>query len=79
MGAGAMLFRTEDGGRNWRSLCDEDHSPSAANIHGLNVDPEVVGGVVIGTDTGEVWRVGNDADWTLAAEGLPAVFSVAAA
>ena len=78
-GAGAMLFRTEDGGRNWRSLCDDAHSPSVANIHGLNVDPDVVGGVVIGTDTGEVWRVSDDADWSLAAEGLPAVFSVAAA
>ena len=77
-GAGAMLFRTEDGGRHWRSLCDDAHSPSAANIHGLNVDPDVVGGVVIGTDTGEVWRVDNDANWSLAAESLPPVFAVAA-
>ena len=78
-GAQAMLFRTEDGGRSWRPLCDAAHSPSAANIHGLNVDPDVVGGVVIGTDTGEVWRVSNEAEWTLVADGLPAVFSMAAA
>ena len=40
-GAQAMLLRSEDGGESWRSLCDEDHSPSAANFHGLTVDPEV--------------------------------------
>jgi hypothetical protein len=77
-GAGAMLFRTTDGGETWRSLCDPDHSPSAANIHGLTPDPELVGGVVIGTDTGEVWRVSDSADWTLLGNGMPAVLSVMA-
>ncbi|MEM7254464.1 MAG: hypothetical protein AAF493_23855, partial [Pseudomonadota bacterium] len=75
-GAGAMLFRSEDGGESWRSLCDASHSPSTANIHGLSPDPTVVGGVLIGTDTGEVWRVSNDAHWTSVACDLPAVFSV---
>ena len=75
-GAGAMLFRSEDGGENWRSLCDAAHSPSAANFHGLASDPEAPGGVVVGTDTGEVWRVSADARWTLVASGLPLVASL---
>ena len=74
-GAEAMLLRSEDGGESWRSLCDEAHSPSAANIHGLAPDRENPGGVVIGTDTGEVWRVSNDAQWSALATGLPAVLS----
>lgn len=78
-GAHAMLFRSIDGGENWRSLCDQAHSPSAANFHGLNVDPEKPGGVIAGTDTGEVWRVSNGAEWTLAASGMPSVLSVLAA
>jgi photosystem II stability/assembly factor-like uncharacterized protein len=75
-GSGAVLFRTEDHGASWRSLCDADHSPSRANIHGLSPDPDSPGGVIIGTDTGEVWRVGNDAVWEPVADGLPAVLSV---
>lgn len=74
-GAQAMLFRSENGGESWRSLCDGDHSPSQANIHGLTPDAERPGGVVIGTDTGEVWRVSDDADWDQLAAGLPAVLS----
>lgn len=77
-GAGAMLFRSTDHGASWRSLCDEAHSPSAANIHGLTPDPDQVGGVIVGTDTGEVWRVSNDAIWSEVASGLPAVLSLAA-
>ena len=75
-GAEAMLFRSEDGGESWRSLCDETHSPSRANIHGLTVDPEVAGGVLAGTDTGEVWRVSDQAEWQLVADGMPAVMSI---
>ena len=77
--AQAMLFRSEDGGESWRSLCDAAHSPSAANFHGLTVDPESPGGVLVGTDTGEVWRVGDSAEWELCGEGMPAVLSLAAA
>ena len=76
-GSKAMLFRSEDGGESWRSLCDEAHSPSHANFHGLTTDPEAPGGVFVGTDTGEVWRVSNDGQWQLCAEGLPAVLSLA--
>jgi hypothetical protein len=75
-GAKAMLYRTDDGGASWRSLCDADHSPSAANFHGLTPDPESAGGVLVGTDTGEVWRVGGDATWTRLAAGLPVVLSI---
>jgi len=77
-GAQAMLYRSDDRGASWRSLCDQSHSPSTANFHGLTVDPDQVGGVIVGTDTGEVWRVSDDAVWTEVATGLPAVLSLAA-
>jgi photosystem II stability/assembly factor-like uncharacterized protein len=77
-GAQAMLFRSVDEGASWRSICDPAHSPSHANIHGLEPDPDVPGGVVIGTDTGEVWRVSNEAEWSPLAAGMPAVLSVVA-
>jgi photosystem II stability/assembly factor-like uncharacterized protein len=77
-GAQAMLFRSEDGGESWRSLCDPAHSPSREAIHGLTSDAEQPGGVVIGTETGEVWRVSNDGDWTPVSSGMPAVLSVIA-
>ena len=77
-GAQAMLFRSEDEGESWRSLCDRAHTPSHANIHGLTPDPDTPGGVLIGTDTGEVWRVSNDAEWTQLGSGMPIVLSIAA-
>ena len=77
-GSRAMLFRSEDGGEVWRSMCDEAHSPSAANFHGLTVDPEIPGGVLVGTDTGEVWRVSDGGQWQLCGDGMPAVLSLAA-
>lgn len=77
-GAQAMLFRSEDEGSSWRSICDPAHTPSRANIHGLTPDPDEPGGVVIGTDTGEVWRVSNEAEWTPLAAGMPAILSVVA-
>lgn len=77
-GASAMLYRTDDGGESWRSLCDESHSPSAANIHGLTPDPEHLGGVVIGTDTGEVWRVSEQSQWSKLGDGMPVVYALAA-
>jgi photosystem II stability/assembly factor-like uncharacterized protein len=75
-GAQAMLFRTEDEGRTWRSLCDAAHSPSAANFHGLAPDPAVPGGVIVGTETGEVWRVDGAGTWTRVTDGLPSVLSL---
>lgn len=77
-GAGAMLFRSDDEGLTWRSLCDAPHTPSAANFHGLTTDPEVPGGVIVGTDSGEIWRVSEHAGWTLLASGLPAVRTLCA-
>lgn len=77
-GAGAMLFRSDDDGDSWRSLCDEAHSPSSANFHGLCVDPDELGAVIVGTDTGEIWRVTADGGWTELASGLPAVLSLSA-
>lgn len=75
-GANAALFRSDDRGKTWRSLADAAHNPSAANFHGLAVDPSVVGGALVGTDTGEVWRVSPNADWELIAADLPAVLSL---
>ncbi len=76
-GAGAMLFRSEDRGASWHSLGDDAHSPSAANFHGLApAAGDAVGSVLVGTDTGELWRVDPDARWTLLAADLPAVHAV---
>ena len=77
-GAGAMLFRSEDEGVSWRSLCDEAHSPSRANFHGLTPDPAAAGGVLVGTDTGELWRVSADRVWEHVTGGLPAIRAVCA-
>lgn len=77
-GAQAILFRSDDEGKSWRSLCDRVHSPSRENIHGLTPDPEIPGGVVVGTDAGQVWRVSDDAEWTRLSSGSPAVLSVVA-
>lgn len=75
-GAHAALYRSDDHGRSWRSLCDEAHSPSHANFHGLAADPDNVSGVLVGTDTGEVWKVSEDAEWTALGSGLPVVWSL---
>ena len=75
-GAQAMLYRSDDLGETWRSLGDAEHSPSRANFHGLVPDPASPGGVLVGTDTGEVWRVSDRAEWTRLASGLPSVLSI---
>ena len=75
-GAGAMLFRSEDQGQSWRSLCDEAHSPSSANFHGLEADPNDPGSVYVGTDTGEVWHVSREASWRLVGANMPPVLSL---
>ena len=72
-GAQCVLYRSEDDGQSWRSLGDAGHSPSAARLTAVAPDPEVSGGVVVGTETGEVWRVTPDATWTRVCEGLPSV------
>jgi len=72
-GAQAMLYRSEDGGGTWRSLGDAAHSPSAARLTAIAPDPESTGGVLVGTETGEVWRVTADAEWTCLRDGLPTV------
>jgi hypothetical protein len=71
-----MLLQSMDGGEHWRSLCDVAHSPSRANFHGLAVHPQNPGDVLTGTDSGEVWHVTSDGNWTLLAEGLPTVLAV---
>ena len=75
-GAGAMLYRSDDAGLTWRSLGDAAHSPSPTNFFGITPDPETVGGVLLGTDLGEVWRVTAAAEWTRLAGGLPDVHAV---
>jgi photosystem II stability/assembly factor-like uncharacterized protein len=66
-GAHAMLYQTNDGGESWRSLCDAAHSPSAANFLAIGVDPTATGGILAGTDTGEVWQISPHAEWKLLA------------
>ena len=75
-GAKSRLYQTTDGGDTWRELGDADHSPSAANILAVAPDGERASSVLVGTDTGEVWRVSPAAEWTLLESGLPAVQSI---
>jgi len=72
-GALAMLYRSDDDGASWRSLGDAAHSPSAANFLSVTVDMSRLGSVLVGTETGEVWRVSPDAAWTRLADGMPPV------
>jgi hypothetical protein len=77
-GARTMLYRSDDAGRTWRSLGDAVHSPSPTNFFGLTPDPERAGGVYLGTDLGEVWRVTASGGWTCLVRGLPDVQAVCA-
>jgi hypothetical protein len=36
-------------------------------------DPDYAGWVLVGTETGEVWRVSPDAEWSQLTGGLPPV------
>ncbi len=72
-GAQAVIYQRDDTGEAWRSLGDAAHAPSPVNFHALTPDPEVVSGVLVGTETGEVWRVSPTAAWTLLAADLPMV------
>ena len=75
-GAKSMLYQSTDGGNTFRSLGDADHSPSAANILAVEPAADETGSVLAGTDTGEVWRVSPESEWTLLASGLPMVQTV---
>jgi photosystem II stability/assembly factor-like uncharacterized protein len=75
-GAKSRLYQTSDGGDTWTELGDADHAPSAANILAVSPAPDAAGSVLVGTDTGEVWRVSPSAEWTLLVSGLPAVQSI---
>jgi photosystem II stability/assembly factor-like uncharacterized protein len=74
-GAHSMLYQSTDQGKNWRSLGDGAHSPSAANITALALGEEP-GSVYAGTDNGEVWKVSASAEWGLVVSGLPYVQSL---
>jgi photosystem II stability/assembly factor-like uncharacterized protein len=77
-GAQSVLFRSEDGGGSWRSLGDANHSPSRVRLTAVTPDPAEAGWVLVGTETGEVWRVSPDAEWRQVCQGLPAVQSLLA-
>jgi photosystem II stability/assembly factor-like uncharacterized protein len=72
-GAGSMLFQSVDDGTTWRSLGDAAHSPSSARLTAVTSDPDKLGWVLVGTETGEVWRVGPEAAWTQLSAGFPPV------
>ncbi len=74
-GARAMLYRSDDAGESWRSLCDAAHSPSATCLLGVAVG-ERPGDVLVTTDTGELWNVTPAAQWSMLASGLPPAWSV---
>ena len=77
-GSRCVLYQSKDDGASWASLGDADHSPSAARLTAITPDPQVLSGVVVGTETGEVWRVSPSAEWTCLREGLPAVQALVA-
>ncbi|HZT05936.1 MAG TPA: hypothetical protein VFC51_02830, partial [Chloroflexota bacterium] len=72
-GAQSVLYQSTDCARSWRSLGDAAHTPSAANITAIAVDPSRAGSVVVGMENGEVWRVSAYAEWSRLARGLPRV------
>ncbi|MBV9174749.1 MAG: hypothetical protein JOZ81_32200 [Chloroflexi bacterium] len=75
-GAQCVLFRSDDDGATWRSLGDAVHSPSRERLTAVAPDPQRAGGVLVGTDTGEVWRVGSDATWTQVCANLAPVQAI---
>jgi photosystem II stability/assembly factor-like uncharacterized protein len=72
-GARSVLYRSDDAGTTWRSLGDAAHSPSDVRLTAIAADPQTEGAVVVGTETGEVWRVTADARWTRLCADLPPV------
>jgi photosystem II stability/assembly factor-like uncharacterized protein len=72
-GAQAMLFRSEDEGGTWRSLGDAAHAPSNVRLTAVAPDPREAGAVLVGTESGEVWRVSAEARWDRLCDGLPPV------
>jgi len=77
-GAGSVLFRSDDDGQTWRSLGDAEHSPSPARFTAVTNDPTDLGWVLVGTETGEIWRVSPTCAWTQLAQGLPPVQTLVA-
>jgi photosystem II stability/assembly factor-like uncharacterized protein len=75
-GAQCVLFRSNDDGATWRALGDASHSPSSVRLTAVVPDPQQPGGVLVGTETGEVWRVSADAAWTQLCADLPPIQSI---
>ena len=75
-GAQAMLFQSLDQGETWQSLCDVSHTPSPVNFNALTPNPEFAGGVLLGSDNGEIWSVSPSGTWNQLVSGLPAVLSI---
>src|SRR5216683_2116688 len=76
-GAQGVVYQSTDRGATWRSIGDEDHSPSVAAPLCVIPAPETAGHVLVGTDQGEVWHVAADqSKWTLLVGDLPPVQSV---
>lgn len=75
-GAKSMLYQSADGGETFRSICDTAHTPSAANILCVTPCPDEASHVLVGTDTGEVWRVSPSSEWQMVTNGLPMVWSI---
>lgn len=72
-GAQAVIYQRDDAREAWRPLGDAAHSPSPVNFHAVTPDPDVASGVLVGTESGEVWRVSPSATWALLVADLPMV------
>jgi hypothetical protein len=75
-GAQCVLFRSDDGGTTWRTLGDAAHAPSRERLTAVAPDPQTPRCVLVGTETGELWRVTSDSSWTQLCDGLPSVQSI---
>jgi hypothetical protein len=75
-GTQGWVYQSTDQGQTWRSLGDQEHSPSRAAPVCVTPAPDGPGHVLVGTDLGEVWHVSPDCRWRLLARDLAPVQSV---
>jgi BNR/Asp-box repeat len=75
-GAQSVVFRSEDEGASWHPLGDAAHSPARVRLTAVAPDPEQAGSVLVGTETGEVWRVTSNATWSQLCQAGAAVQSI---
>jgi len=76
----AAVWRTKDGGRNWKAL--RDGLPQENAFYGvlrqaMTTDRAAPAGVYFGTNTGQLYASADEGEnWTCIAEHLPPIYSV---